>query len=159
MEDAGVVGPVGLQCRDQAFSGVKLALFCGPHILTYQRDDNPGLLFAGHWDLPGGGREANESPLECIQRELHEECRLDVTASRIVWARCYTRGGHPPVRQYFLVAEIGAALAGTAVFGEEGRCWTWMSPANFIAHPNAVRPLQNRLAHYMARETTRPAPL
>lgn len=50
------------------FVGAKAALFCDARVLTYLRDDLPGLGWAGFWDLPGGGREAAESPEKCLQR-------------------------------------------------------------------------------------------
>lgn len=45
------------------FSGAKIALLCDGQLLTYQRDDKPGIPWPGLWDLPGGGRESDESPL------------------------------------------------------------------------------------------------
>lgn len=38
------------------FDGAKLALYLGEKLAVILRDDLPGLLFADHWDLPGGGR-------------------------------------------------------------------------------------------------------
>ena len=48
---------------------------CG-RLLFQQRDDIPGLLYAGMIGLFGGHREREESPLQCVQRELHEETGL-----------------------------------------------------------------------------------
>ena len=39
------------------FVGCKLVLVHETRLLTYLRDDKPGLNWAGMWDLPGGGRE------------------------------------------------------------------------------------------------------
>lgn len=32
----------------------------------------------GYWELPGGGMEHNESPMEAVKREIKEETGLDV---------------------------------------------------------------------------------
>ncbi len=48
---------------------------CG-RLLFQQRDDIPGLLYAGMIGLFGGHREGDETPLQCVQRELHEEMGL-----------------------------------------------------------------------------------
>ena len=56
--------------------GAKLALFVGARLLVLHRDDRPGLLWPGFWDLPGGGREGAESPLDCALRETREEFGL-----------------------------------------------------------------------------------
>ena len=57
---------------DKHFGGAKIALLCGNSVLTYQRDDKPDIPWPGCWDLPGGGRENDETPLQCVQRETLE---------------------------------------------------------------------------------------
>jgi len=42
-------------------------------LLLQQRDDIPGILYPGMVGLFGGHREGNESFLECVVREVHEE--------------------------------------------------------------------------------------
>jgi mutator protein MutT len=46
------------------------------HFLVTLRPD--GTHLAGHWEFPGGKRDAHESHGEALRRELHEE--LDVVA-------------------------------------------------------------------------------
>jgi 8-oxo-dGTP pyrophosphatase MutT (NUDIX family) len=46
-------------------------------VLLQQRDDKPGLRYAGCWTLFGGQVEAGETPEEAIRRELIEELELD----------------------------------------------------------------------------------
>lgn len=46
-------------------------------VLLLQRDDKPGLEFAGYWTLPGGRVEENEMPDAAIQRELREEIEAE----------------------------------------------------------------------------------
>lgn len=45
-------------------------------VLLQQRDDRPGLRYAGFWTLFGGQVEAGETPEEAIRRELIEELGL-----------------------------------------------------------------------------------
>ena len=45
-------------------------------ILLFLRDDIPGLPYPNTWDVPGGHLESNESPAECIVREMKEEMNL-----------------------------------------------------------------------------------
>ena len=69
------------------FSGAKIALILGDQLVTYLRDDHAHIPFPGHWDLPGGGREGEESPEACVLRETEEEFGLRLPESRIIWKR------------------------------------------------------------------------
>ena len=55
------------------FTGCKIALFCGDKVLTILRDDKENIPWPNMWELPGGGREGNESSFECAAREVYEE--------------------------------------------------------------------------------------
>ena len=47
-------------------------------ILLFLRDDKPGLPYRNMWDVPGGHVEKNETPEQCIVREMKEEMNLDL---------------------------------------------------------------------------------
>lgn len=51
-------------------------------VLLQQRDDKPGLVYAGHWTFFGGAVEAGESPDDAVQRELWEELELRLPLRR-----------------------------------------------------------------------------
>jgi len=46
-------------------------------VLLFKRDDKEGIPFAGYWDVPGGHVENDETPEECIIREMNEEMDLE----------------------------------------------------------------------------------
>jgi 8-oxo-dGTP diphosphatase len=66
-----------------------------------------------YWVIPGGGREANETPQECVRREMLEETHLEVQVERLlldefrVPASAYRR-----LKTYLCSAENGEARAG-----------------------------------------------
>ena len=47
-------------------------------ILLFLRDDIPGLPYPNMWDIPGGHVEKDETPEQCIVREMKEEMGLDI---------------------------------------------------------------------------------
>ncbi len=50
--------------------------------LLQQRDDIAGILYPGRVGLFGGHREGDETFLECVVRELHEELSCFIPAER-----------------------------------------------------------------------------
>ena len=50
------------------FQGCKIALFCGDKLLVILRDDKENIPWPNMWELPGGGREGDESPFDCAAR-------------------------------------------------------------------------------------------
>jgi len=129
------------------FGGAKLALFLGADLLVYLRDERPGLPWPGHWDLPGGGREAGETPLDCVLRETAEEFGLALPASALHWGRAHDAG---LAATWFFVARQPEALAGRIVFGEEGQVWRLVPAEAFLGSRTAIPPLQHRLRAALA---------
>lgn len=117
------------------FAGAKLILFLGPRILVLRRDRRDDIPWPGYLDLPGGGREGDESPEACALRETHEETGLILRAPRIIWRnRAMGRAG--PV--WFLATRIPAARAADVALGDEGISWRLMPPDDFAKHPEAI---------------------
>ncbi|MFN7055180.1 NUDIX domain-containing protein [Hyphomonas sp.] len=131
------------------FSGTKMALICETSLIAYLRDDKPGIPFPGMWDLPGGGREGAESPIECALRELEEEFGLLLDPACIRQVRRYHNPARTGLDTYFCIAAAEASDIARIRFGDEGQHWRLMGIEEFISHPNAVPHLQQRLAEML----------
>lgn len=127
------------------FAGAKLAALVDGHILTYRRDLKPGIPWPGLIDLPGGGREGDESPALCALRELHEEFGLIIPESRIWWANPFPSLHPPGGTGWFLAASITRAEADSIRFGDEGHSPQLLGVADFLAANDAIAALQQRL--------------
>lgn len=137
------------------FEGAKLALYLGDKLAVILRDETPGLIFPGYWDLPGGGREGAESPWDCAQRECFEELGLQVPRKAVVWARAFEEG---IAIKWFFVARLPSDAARDVIFGEEGQRWALMAPADFLAHAKAVPAFQDRLRLYLQEQAEKRGP-
>jgi 8-oxo-dGTP diphosphatase len=130
------------------FMGAKLALYLGDRLLVLQRDDRPGLLWPGCWDLPGGEREPGETPLQTVLRETQEEFGLTVPPSRICWGRAYTNTIGRAV--WFFVGQMPARAEAAVRLGDEGQGWALMTRDAFLDAPKAVPQFKTRIADYHA---------
>ncbi len=137
------------------FGGVKVALFFGDQLVVLLRDNKPGLQFANMWDFPGGGREGDETPFECLQREVQEEFGIVLTQENIVWQRKYP-SMRSPGESYFCVAHISQELVDSIVFGDEGQAWRLMPVKEFLEREDAVPNLKIRLRDYLDSTTSLP---
>ncbi len=141
MTDAGRGGAEG---SSGDFVGCKLVLVCGGALLTYLRDDRPGLAWANRWDLPGGGREGVETPEACVLRELAEEFGLHLPAARLVWQRAFPSMMDETRPSHFFAGRITPDEIAAVRFGDEGQHWRMMSVKDFMAEPEAIPELQRR---------------
>ena len=132
---------------DPDFVGAKLALFMGADLAVILRDTRPGIPWPGRLDLPGGGREGGETPVQCVLRETHEELGLRLCAGCLCWGRRFI-GAAGPV--WLFAAHLDAARLLDVVFGTEGQGWRLISPAAYLNDPLAIPPFQDRLRLYLA---------
>lgn len=128
------------------FSGAKAAVFLGQELLVILRDDTPDIPYPGHWDLPGGGREGDESPEACALREIREEVGLVLQPEALVWPQSYLR---PHGRVWFFAAHLPASSARLIRFGKEGQGWALMAPEAYCVHPLAVPHFAGQLRLYL----------
>jgi 8-oxo-dGTP diphosphatase len=92
---------------------VAAALIIDSHgrFLLQQRDNVPGILFPGKIGLFGGHREGNETFLECVVREVHEEISLFIPPERFEHLASY-RGADPSLaggtlwRELYLTRDV-----------------------------------------------------
>ena len=140
---------------NMGFAGAKLAILTDGAVLTLLRDDDPLIMYPGYWDLPGGGREAGETPLACALRETREELGLDLAPAQICWGASYGSGA---ARTWFFVARADDDISARVVFGNEGQRWTAMKFSRFIAHEGVVPHFRARLREYLAAQSPQEKP-
>ena len=80
-------------------------------LLLQQRDNVPGILYPGMVGLFGGHREGNETFLECVVRELHEELSHFIPPERFEYVWSYdgpdwTDNGCTLRTEYFVVRDV-----------------------------------------------------
>lgn len=69
----------------------------------------------GAWTLPGGWADVNQTPAECVEREIYEESGFRARATKLVAVCDYRRSGHPPrhrdsiYKMFFLCDITGGA--------------------------------------------------
>ena len=128
--------------------GAKIALFVGDKLATLLRDDFPGLIWAGYWDLPGGGREGDETPLQCVLRELEEELCVALDPDLVQWGREYGNSGGGI--SWFFAAHAPASLEQQMQLGDEGQDWALMTVDAYLKHDRAIPQFKSRLQDYLA---------
>lgn len=133
------------------FSGSKIALFCEGKILTSLRDDFPELPYAGYWDFPGGGREDDETPFECLAREVMEELNIVLTKNNIDWIKTYQGMLNPKKLSVFMAGHISWDDYERIVLGVEGQGYKLMSVEEFLSHNKVIPQLQQRLRDYLEK--------
>jgi 8-oxo-dGTP diphosphatase len=113
-----------------------VAILANPQglILLQQRDDTPGLPFAGYWSMPGGKVEDGETPDEAIHRELVEEIELHVPLK--LW-KVYKRPGPnlTVIVQYVYTGRITQEVHYLAV--NEGQALRYVDSHEFSELPIA----------------------
>lgn len=65
-------------------------------VVLQLRDEKAGVGWPGHWSMPGGGAEADETPLETSLRELLEETGIVPDTIEEAAVTAYEKGKTPP---------------------------------------------------------------
>ena len=124
--------------------GAKVALVAGGMILTYLRDDFAHIPWPGRWDLPGGGREGEETADACVLRELEEEFGLRLSPDRLLWRREMLAMLDARQSSWFFAGVLHPPEIAAICFGDEGQHWQMMPVEDFVTHRQGVPELQRR---------------
>ncbi|KMW59112.1 MutT/nudix family protein [Candidatus Rhodobacter oscarellae] len=130
------------------FSGAKIAILARDHVLALLRDNKPGIPFPNMWDLPGGGRDGAEAPLDCALRELWEEAAIRISPEDVTWRRLYRNPQPGGLAHWFFVARPGWLTLPPPRLGDEGQAARWMPVEKFLSLENVVPHLVVRLADH-----------
>ena len=131
------------------FTGCKIALICGDRILTILRDNKENIPWPNTWELPGGGREGDETPFECAAREVYEELKIQLSKEDIVWSRIYPSMLDENKNSVFLVGKLTQEQFDGIVFGDEGQGYKLVRLEEFLASDRIVPQLQERVRDYV----------
>ena len=131
------------------FTGCKIALFCGDKLLTILRDDKLNIPYPTTWELPGGGREGDESPFECVAREVYEELGIHLTEDCLLWSKVYPSMLFEGKESVFLVGKLRQEQFDSIVFGDEGQGYKLMRIEEFLGSDRVVPQLQDRVRDYL----------
>ena len=131
------------------FQGCKIALICGDKVLTILRDDKDDIPCPNMWELPGGGREGDESPFECAAREVYEELGIHLTEDGLLWSKVYPSMLFAGKRSVFLVGKLAQEQFDSIIFGDEGQGYQLMNVEEFLSSSQVVPQLQDRVRDYL----------
>lgn len=124
------------------FGGAKLILFIAKQIVVLRRDNSPDIPWPGRLDLPGGGREGDESAETCVLRETFEEIGIKLGADDLIWRDQFQRG-------VFFAAHLPEHAETEIVFGSEGQGWLLMDPVQYSQHPEAIPHFADMVRRYL----------
>ena len=134
------------------FTGCKIALICEGQILTILRDDKPTIPYPNMWDLPGGGREGNETPFECVAREVYEELSIQLSKADVIWFQIYPSMLDGNKKSVFLVGRFTQEQFESIIFGDEGQGYKLVSFEEFLTSDRVVPQLQERVREYVEKK-------
>ena len=130
------------------FTGCKIALICDGQILTILRDDKETIPWPNLWELPGGGREGDETPFECVAREVYEELSIQLSKADVIWFQIYPSMLDGNKKSVFLVGRLTQEQFESIIFGDEGQGYKLVSFEEFLTSDRVVPQLQERVRDY-----------
>jgi 8-oxo-dGTP diphosphatase len=125
------------------FDGAKVAILRRNQVLTLLRDDKPDIPWPNLWDLPGGGRDGDEDPIETATRELKEELGITLPEERIVFHHEALNEAGKTI--HFFLVLWDSLDPETIRFGDEGQSWMFMDALEFMDRHDVIPHHQKRL--------------
>ncbi|MEO8065734.1 MAG: glycosyltransferase [Candidatus Doudnabacteria bacterium] len=129
------------------FHGVKGIIFIDDKMLVYRRDNKTD-NFPLQIDLPGGGKEADETPFETFQRESKEEFGVQIEKSDISYAKQYMSAMDPTKESYFFVTRPLNVDRKDIIFGNEGLEFLLVKPEEYLKFGDAIKRHQDKVKEY-----------
>ena len=99
-------------------------------IILQLRDNIDNIPYPGRWDLLGGNVEKNESPLQCIIREMKEELELDLDENDL---RLFKKHNMIDRKEYTFWMKTDLDLENNPL--HEGQCLKWFTKEDFHKIP------------------------
>ena len=138
------------------FTGCKIALICEGQILTILRYDKETIPWPNMWELPGGGREGDETPFECVAREVYEELSIQLSKDDVIWSWIYPSMLDGNKKSVFLVGQLTQEQFESIIFGDEGQGYKLVSLEEFLTSDQVVPQLQERVRDYVEENVPDP---
>ena len=104
------------------------------------------------WELPGGGREGNETPFECVAREVYEELSIQLSKADVIWSQIYPSMLDGNKKSVFLVGRFTQEQFESIIFGDEGQGYKLVSFEEFLTSDRVVPQLQERVREYVEKK-------
>jgi len=131
------------------FNGSKGFIFIGNKLLVYRRDANV-TNFPLMLDLPGGGKEGDETPFETFARETKEEFGIEIERENIVHSKAHQSIVEPWKQSYFIIVKLPASEEKNIVFGNEGTEFLLLGIDDYLNRKDIIDRHRVRLIDYFS---------
>lgn len=135
--------------KEDKFVGCKVCLINNGKIITILRDNISDIPYPNMWDLPGGGRENEETPYETMRREVKEELDINVPKSNVKYIKFYKSLTSLDDKAVFMVCDIDDDLIKNINFKNEGQKYKIVSFKDFLCDKDVIEPLKNLFLEYL----------
>ena len=133
--------------KNRNFYGSKGLIFFDDNILVYRRDDKTK-NYPFFIDLPGGGKEEDESPFETFQRETKEEFGIEIEKEEIIYAKQYMSVTDLSKESYFFVIKTKKKTE-DIIFGNEGIEYFFLTLKDYLDLNDTIPRQREKVVNYI----------